>query len=58
LFESLKGEAETIGGLIIEQSGRILRNNEFITIENYKLIVESSDKKRIKTVKIKILNHE
>jgi gliding motility-associated protein GldE len=58
LFESLKGEAETIGGLIIEQSGRILRNNEFIIIENYKLIVESSDKKRIKTVKIKILNHE
>lgn len=58
LFESLKGEAETIGGLIIEQSGRILRNNEFITIENYKLIVESSDKKRIKTVKIKILNYE
>lgn len=58
LFESLKGEAETIGGLIIEQSGRILRNNEFITIENYKLIVESSDKKRIKTLKIKILNYE
>jgi gliding motility-associated protein GldE len=58
LFESLKGEAETIGGLIIEQAGRILRNNEFITIENYKLIVESSDKKRIKTVKIKILNHD
>ena len=58
LFESLKGEAETIGGLIIEQTGRILRNNEFITIENYKLIVESSDKKRIKTVKIKIYNHE
>ena len=58
LFESLKGEAETIGGLIIEQAGRILRNNEFITIENYKLIVESSDKKRIKTVKIKIYNHE
>jgi len=58
LFESLKGEAETLGGLIIEQTGRILKNNEFITIENYKLIVESSDKKRIKTVKIKILNHE
>lgn len=56
LFESLKGEAETIGGFVIEQKGRILRNNEFIVVSNYKLIVESSDKRRIKTVKIKILN--
>lgn len=56
LFESLKGEAETIGGFVIEQKGRILRNNEFIVVNNYKLIVESSDKRRIKTVKIKILN--
>jgi gliding motility-associated protein GldE len=56
LFESLKGESETIGGFVIEQKGRILRNNEFIVVSNYKLIVESSDKRRIKTVKIKILN--
>jgi gliding motility-associated protein GldE len=58
-FESLKGDAETLGGLIIEQSGRILKNNEFITISNYKLIVVSSDKKRIRNVKVvKLEEHE
>ena len=51
-FESVKGDAETLGGLIIEQAGRILKNNEFIIISNYKLIVVSSDKKRIKNVKV------
>ncbi len=54
LFEQLKGEAETIGGFVTEQAGRILKNNEFIHVGNYKLIVESSDKRRVKTVKIKI----
>jgi CBS domain containing-hemolysin-like protein len=58
-FEMLKGDAETIGGLIIEQAGRILKNNEFITISNYKLIVVSSDKKRIRNVKVvKIQDNE
>jgi gliding motility-associated protein GldE len=51
-FESLKGDAETLGGFIVEQAGRILKNNEFITISNYKLIVVSSDKKRIRNVKV------
>ena len=55
-FELLKGDAETLGGLMIEQAGRILKNNEFIAISNYKLIVVSSDKKRIRNVKVVKLN--
>jgi gliding motility-associated protein GldE len=51
-FETIKGDAETLGGFIVEQAGRILKNNEFITISNYKLIVVSSDKKRIRNVKV------
>jgi putative hemolysin len=51
-FENEKGEADTIAGFIIEKAGRILKNKEFIKFENYKLIVESSDKRRIKSVKI------
>ncbi len=43
---------ETIGGLIIEKAGKILMNNESIEIDNLKFIVDSSDKKRIKMVKI------
>ena len=57
LFESLKGEAETLGGFVIEQAGRILKNNEFIVVGKHKIIVESSDKRRIKTLKV-ISNHE
>ncbi|MCH2224125.1 MAG: gliding motility-associated protein GldE, partial [Crocinitomicaceae bacterium] len=43
--------AETLAGFIIESAGKILSNNESITVGNLKLIVESSDKKRIKMVK-------
>ena len=42
---------ETLGGFIVENAGRILKNNEFILVGDIKLIVESSDKKRIKMVK-------
>ncbi len=43
--------AETLGGFIIEKAGRILRNNEFVEVGDLKLVVESSDKKRIKMIK-------
>ena len=43
--------ADTIGGLVVEIAGKILKNNEFITLGSIKLVVESSDKKRIKMIK-------
>jgi putative hemolysin len=51
-FEMEKGESDSIGGFIVEKAGRILKNREFILFSSYKLIVETSDKKRIKSVKI------
>jgi gliding motility-associated protein GldE len=50
-MESMSRNAETLGGFIIENAGRILKNNEFIEVGQLKLIVESSDKKRIKMIK-------
>ena len=50
-FESKRGEAETLGGFIIEKAGKILKNNEYVTFDNIRLIVESSDKKRVKMIK-------
>jgi len=44
--------AETLGGFIIEEAGRIPINNEFIQVGNLKLIIESSDKRKINMVKI------
>ena len=54
-FERDKGDSETIGGFIVEQSGRILKNKESITKGNFKLLVISSDKRRIKWVKVQVL---
>lgn len=51
-FEEIKGESDTLGGFIVEQAGRILRNNEYIRCNHLKLVVESSDKRRVKMVKI------
>lgn len=50
-FENQKGDAETLGGFMTEKEGRILKNNEFILCDSIKLIVESSDKRRIKMIK-------
>ena len=50
-FETLKGESETLGGFIVENTGRILRNNEYMTVSDIRLVVDSSDKRRIKLVK-------
>jgi len=51
-LENVKGDSETIGGFLIEHAGRILKNNEHLTIEGIKFIVESSDKRRIKMIKV------
>jgi CBS domain containing-hemolysin-like protein len=57
-IEAARGEAETLGGLIIEVGGRILKNNEYIVLGPLKFIVESSDKKRVKSVKVQIDENE
>lgn len=52
IFEERKGESDSIGGFLVENAGKILRNNEGFTFENLKFVVESSDKKRVKMVKV------
>lgn len=55
-FETSKGEADTLGGFVTEQAGRILRNNEYLRFNGLKLVVESSDKRRVKMIKAIIEN--
>lgn len=54
-FESKKGEAETIAGLILEISGGFPKKNEVINYLNYAFTVEAIDKKRIKQIKFTML---
>ena len=56
-FEKFKGESETLAGFILEITGRFLRKNEEITFSNLKFKVELLDKKRIKQIKVTILNN-
>ena len=53
-FERMKGDSDTLSGFIIEQAGRIMKNNEFILFDSIKLVVESSDKRRIKMIKVQL----
>lgn len=54
-FEAQKRDSETLAGFMVQKAGKILRNNEYLIVDNIKLIVESSDKKRIKSIKSVVL---
>ncbi|WP_188373439.1 gliding motility-associated protein GldE [Winogradskyella haliclonae] len=56
LFEDKKGEAETIAGFILEISGGFPRINSKINFENYVFTTEAIEKKRIKQIKLTILD--
>lgn len=51
-FEDLKDDAESIGGFIIEQAGKIPDVNETFTVGNIQLTVEEADKKRVSIVRV------
>lgn len=46
------GEAESIGGLVVELSGRIPRPKEKIEYEDFVFTVELSDRRRVRRVKV------
>ncbi|MEX0968387.1 MAG: gliding motility-associated protein GldE [Bacteroidia bacterium] len=51
-FDKVKGEAESIGGLVVEMSGRIPDLQEQIPLKGFVFTVESVDKKRVRRVKV------
>jgi gliding motility-associated protein GldE len=51
-FKEVKGDADTIAGIILEMKGEIPRRNEEIKFKNLTFKIESSDKRRIKKVKV------
>ncbi|MCB0795509.1 MAG: gliding motility-associated protein GldE [Flavobacteriales bacterium] len=52
VFEENKGDSETIGGFILELTGRIPKRGERVALRNYSFLVESSDNKRVRRVKV------
>lgn len=51
-FSEIKGESESLGGLLLELFGRLPRVGEKKRFRNFIFAVMTMDKKRIKTVKI------
>ncbi len=51
-WEAAKGESDTLGGFMVEQSGRLLRKGESIDFEGVSLRVDAGDARRIHRVKI------
>ena len=56
-FELRKGESETIAGFVLEIAGSFPRKGERISFNDYRFVVESLDKKRLKQIKV-TLPHE
>lgn len=52
IFTEMKKEGETLAGIIIEISGKIPQKNEKVNFQNFSFIIEASDKRRIKRVKL------
>ena len=51
-FESVKGDADTLAGLILEFKGDFPTINERLTFLNIEFIIESIDNRRIKKIKV------
>ena len=56
LFETRKGEAETLAGFVLEISGGFPRIGSKINFENYVFTVEALERKRIKQIKLTLLD--
>lgn len=53
-FESVKGDGDTLAGLILELKGNIPKKGDKIYYSPYTFTIESVDKRRIKRIKINI----
>jgi len=54
LFDEVKGEADTLAGLVLEIAGRIPVVSEIVSFAGYTFCVEAADKRRIKRIKISL----
>lgn len=52
IFESNKGEAETLAGFILEILGNFPKKDQKVTFENCVFTIEAVDKKRVKQIKV------
>lgn len=54
LFEEVRGESETLAGLILELTGEIPQKDQVIKFGNFIFRIESADRRRIKEIRVEI----
>jgi gliding motility-associated protein GldE len=54
IFDDVRGEAETLAGLILELTGEIPQKDQTINFSDFIFKIESADKRRIKEVRVEI----
>lgn len=53
-FDAIKGDSDSLAGLVLELAGRIPKINESVEYQNYRFLTTAADKRRIKQVKMTI----
>jgi putative hemolysin len=51
-FEDIRGESETLAGLILELTGEIPQNGRKIKLNEFTLLIESANKRRIREIRV------
>ena len=57
-FEYVRGESDTLAGLILEIAGEIPDTGFTVDYERYRFRIEEADKRRIKQIRVEILNKQ
>jgi len=55
IFDDIRGDAETLAGLILEITGQIPTKNELVRHKNFNFTIDAVDNKRIKRIKVQII---
>ncbi|MCC7533721.1 MAG: gliding motility-associated protein GldE [Bacteroidia bacterium] len=58
VFDDIRNDADTLAGMLLELEGELPTKGAVILYKDFKFIIESVDKRRIKRVKVELLNVE
>ncbi len=58
VFEAAKGDSDSLAGFVVELAGKIPLKGERYTFDRYAFTVEAADRRRVKRVKVTLLEDE
>ena len=57
-FEFIRGESETLAGLILELTGEMPKVKQVVSFNNFKFFIEAADKRRITSVRMRVVEKD